>query len=664
MRDLCYKTRGEQMKKSIISKFQAFAIACSFMLTLPLSRPLAEFDYGQAEVTVSSYYGDQCREMPNLLFHKTDSRLNKYYLRINKNERRQEFLGLGGAISESAAYNIAKLNSDKQAEIYEAYYGKSGANYALTRSSIGSADFSVKQYSYNDTELPDPNLEHFNIEGDREYLLPAIKQILAKRPDVKFFAAPWAPPAFMKKSGVRRGQTGTAGLSFVDNSVLPEYYQSYANYFVKYLAAYKAEGIDVYSLSMQNESQNNPKWEATTWSTQQAIDFIGNYLGPTLEKSGFTPKLLIWDWDKGNDPMHRDGFIKYNDRILSNPQARKYIDGIAFHWYAGDVWHEIAGKPMWSEDFYSLDTIKAKYPDINLYATEGCQEKGPWVGSYEPADRYTYDILNDFEHGVKCWIDWNLVLDMDGGPTQGVVNKCHAPIMTDGTDIYYQPSYYVLKQISRTVQPGTVSLASTSDLDIPKTVVADKEGNISVLMGNVSDNYIKLEVVDENRSVTVQLKPHSLTTVKFKDDYKAEDSYEVEKVVSISPAFASASSYERNPFKNYQAKSAIDGSFRTRWASDWQDQESITFELATRSLITGIELNFECGYDASFEIQVSDDGVNFATVRHFTKGQNHERNLNLDFEPAIGKYVRMQGLARNNRYGYSIYEAKIKVATD
>ena len=191
----------------------------------------------------------------------------------------------------------------------------------------------------------------------------------------------------MKKSGVRRGQTGTAALNFINNSLNPIYYNSYADYFVKYIKAYENEGIPVYSLSMQNESQNNPKWEACTWKPEEAAKFVGGYLGPALEANNINTKLLIWDWDKGNDLMHGDGFIKYNTTVLSDKNARKYIDGIAFHWYAGDVWHEIAGKPMWSKDFYSLDEIKERFPDINLYATEACQEKGPWLGSFEPADR-------------------------------------------------------------------------------------------------------------------------------------------------------------------------------------------------------------------------------------------------------------------------------------
>lgn len=467
----------------------------------------------------------------------------------------------------------------------------------------------------------------------------------------------------MKNSGVRRGQTGTAGLNFVDNSVKPEYYKSYANYLVKYIQEYEKVGIDVYSLSMQNEAQNNPKWEAATWSTDAVIDFVGNYLGPALEENQLDPQLLIWDWDKGNDPMHHDGFVDFNTKVLSDANARKYIDGIAFHWYAGDLWHEMQGVPMWSEDFYSLDEVKAKFPDIHLYATEGCQEKGPWFGSYDPADRYIYDILNDFEHGTEAWIDWNLVLDRDGGPTQGVVNQCHAPIMLDeNNNVCYQPSYYILKQISRTVQPGTVSIKSATDMDIVKTAVLDEEGMISVMLGNVTDEEKTVTVVDADRSVDVTLKPHSLTTVKYDSNYQPDDSIDSSLPdVLVKPIAAEASSYEKNPIYNYQAESAIDDSMRTRWASDWTNQEYITFELSSRATVSGIQLKFENGYDALYDIQVSDDGKNFKTVKTVMIEEMNAPEVTVKFDPVKARYVRFQGIQRNNRYGYSIYDANILV---
>lgn len=478
-----------------------------------------EEDFAYADVTTIAKADGFDEETVQVPFTESAAAPKSKYITVDSNATGQTMLGLGGAMTESAAYNIAKLSPEKQAEIYEAYYGESGARYALTRSSIGSADFSTRSYSYDDSSKADPQLTKFSIEKDFDYIIPAIRMIQQYNPSVKFFAAPWAPPAWMKKSGKRQGGLATGGISLVNNAMDPKYYEAYANYLVKYCQEYAKAGIPVFSLSMQNEAQNNPQWECCTWTTSAVITFISNYLGPALEKNGINTKLVIWDWDKGNDTMHKDGFVKFNTTVLSNSVASKYIDGIAFHWYAGDLWHEIAGKPMWSEDFYSLDQVKAKFPNIHLYATEACQEKGSWFGSYEPAYRYIHDILNDFEHGTECFIDWNLVLDYNGGPTQGVENKCHAPIMLDQrNNICYQPSYYVMKMISRAVQPGTVHIKTDTDLSIDKTAVIDNEGYVSVLLGNTGDKAQSLTLVDGNYSLKLTLPANSLTTVRYLSD--------------------------------------------------------------------------------------------------------------------------------------------------
>lgn len=642
---------------------RAFAFLLTTLLSCSLCSPL---QLKAAMEVVSTGTGDRVKvyqtvkggaqdeRLPDMYFDTyTNTQDTKKTIRVFANDVRQEILGLGGAMTEASAYNLSLLTPEQQQTVYDAYYAADGANYSLIRSSIGSADFSIKSYSYDDSEVADPELKNFSIEKDYDYVIPALKRAFAYRPDLKLFAAPWAPPAWMKKSNVRRGQTGTAGLSLVDNSLNPDYFDAYARYFVKYLQAYQAEGLNVFSLSIQNEAQNNPKWEASTWSIADTIEFVANYLGPNLEANGLDPELLIWDWDKGNDSMHADGFINFNLGVLGDARAKKYIDGIAFHWYAGDIWHEIAGRPMWSKDFYSLDTVKAAHPDIKLYATEACQEKGPWLYSFDPADRYIYDIINDFEHGASSWIDWNILLDAEGGPTQGVVNKCHAPIMLDADlNLIFNPAYYILKRLSREIQPGTYSIRTTANFNtVEKTAVKKANGEIAVFLGNVKDYQQTVNVVDGDRLLQVSLPAHSMTTLVYEE--AAALSY-------FKPDTATASSYERNPFKNYRASQAIDADVNTRWASDWQDQESITFGLNKARTLCGINLLFECGQDAAFKIQVSQDGVNFTTVAEVARNTyRQQKNVSLNFDKVSAKYVKLQGVARNNRYGYSLYDVSL-----
>ena len=626
-------------------------------------------DLGEIRVFLTQQYGTWYEEQQALHFSKTSNWQQGDIIRVYPDSEGQTFLGIGGAMTESAAYNLSKLSYAEQERVLEAYYGDSGARFSLVRSAIGSPDFATRSYSYCDTEEPDPELINFSIAKDYDYVIPYLKRVKAYRPDALHFAAPWAPPAWMKKSGVRRGQTGTAALNLIDNSLKPEYYQSYANYFLKYLQAYEREGLPIYALSVQNEAQNNPKWEACTWTSSAMAEFIGYYLGPTLERGGYGGvEINIWDWDKGNDSMHGEGFINFNKRVLSNPVAQQYVGGIAFHWYAGDLWHEAAGTPMWSEDFYSLDSLRQAYPDVKLHATEACQEKGPWFNSFAPADRYIYDILNDFEHGVDCWIDWNLVLDKDGGPTQGVVNQCHAPVMLDEYNrVCFQPSYYIFKQISREIQPGTVHIDSTSTTDtIVKTAAKDKDGNVSLLIGNVKDYDQRVTVIDGERSVTLTVPSHGLMTLKYNTAYNADTKpvYDPTRAKEwVIPVNAYASSHEWGIRDRFRPYSAIDRNSSTRWASGWNNGEWIVFELSADCIVTGVDLNFECGADAHFVVEVSEDGYNYTQVldipRRYFRSSN--RDVCTSVTPTYGRYVRMRGIERNNRYGYSIYEAMVEV---
>lgn len=654
--------------KSILGVLLSVSLTIPPVSVLTADTAQAAGNLGEVQVFLTQQYGTWYEEQEPLAFYKTNPGQQGSIIQVFPDREGQTFLGIGGAMTESAAYNLSKLSYSEQERVLEAYYGESGARFSLVRSTIGTPDFATRSYSYCDTDEPDPDLVNFSIEKDYDYVIPYLHRVKAYRPDALHFAAPWAPPAWMKKSGVRRGQTGTAAMNFVDNSLKPEYYQSYANYFLKYLQAYEREGLPIYALSVQNEAQNNPKWEACTWTSSAMAEFIGYYLGPTLENNGYgNVEINIWDWDKGNDSMHGEGFINFNKRVLSDSAARRYVDGIAFHWYAGDLWHEIAGKPMWSEDFYSLDSVRQEFPDIKLHATEACQEKGAWFNSFEPADRYIYDILNDFEHGVDCWIDWNLVLDRNGGPTQGVVNECHAPVMLDEyNNVVFQPSYYIFKQISREIQPGTVHIDTvTNSGSIVKTAAKDADGNISLLIGNVKDYDQYLTVIDGDRSVDVMVPSHSLMTLKYHKDYEEEKLvYDPSRPSAwVRPVYARASSQEWGVRNRFQAHSAIDGSYSTRWASNWNNNEWIVFEMANRCAIIGVDLNFECGADAGFVVEVSEDGENYQTVFEVPRGyfRNTKRDVCTSTEPAYGKFVRFRGLERNNRYGYSIYEAQVLV---
>lgn len=638
-----------------------------------------------------SYFGDgekyALKKMDSLYFSKSGTWGKGNVINVLSHETDQTMIGIGGALTESAVSVINSLPSDKQQEIYDAYYDESGAEYSIVRTHIGSCDFSVGEYSYAPTETTD--LSNFSIDPDMDDIIPALKKALSYNGDIKIFAAPWAPPGWMKYSGIRYGNGDGGGInagsvSTTPNHMLPEYYPLYAKYFVEYLKAYKKEGIDFYSISLQNEAQNNPDWEACYWTIDSTIDFITNHLGPSIDTEGFQDvNLLVWDWDKQEGAIGKgDGFITFNETLLQS-SAADYIDGIAFHWYGPlDIADEIVKRPTWAvDDFKNIAYFHQNYPTKLLIATEGCQEKGPWLNSIEPAKRYVFDMINDFKVGTAGWIDWNMVLNTSGGPLHRETNYCHAPIMVDTStnDIIYNPAYYVFKHMSRTIRPNEVRVNTEStsrtyrkgdvttvfddkDYEFTKglheVAFQDKEtGRIKLIVGNISSEIQECVIREGGRYVTTAIKPYTLVT------FSIEPTANTDYHTAIHSA--AASSYEHNPIHDYSPISAIDGDIKTRWASDWKDDENITFDLGEEKDITGIDLLWENGWSNEYDILVSRDSVNWEAAQ-LVKGNQMDiyeidgmHPTTINFSPVSGRYIMLKGIKRNQSYGYSLYEVQI-----
>lgn len=248
---------------------------------------------------------------------------------VNPNKTFQSFLGIGGAITDASAEVFAKLPADKQRELLEAYYSKEkGIGYTLARTTIHSSDFSSGSYTY--IAEGDRDLKTFSVEHDKQFRIPLIKRAMeAAGGNLTLYASPWSPPAFMKsnKDMLKGGK------------LLPEFYQPWANYFVKFIKAYEKEGIPVWGLTIQNEPMATQRWESCIFTAEEERDFLKNNLGPTLAKQGLgSKKIIVWD-------HNRDLITQRVDTILADPNAAKYVWGIGYHWYEnwsvlGDLWSE------------------------------------------------------------------------------------------------------------------------------------------------------------------------------------------------------------------------------------------------------------------------------------------------------------------------------------
>lgn len=388
---------------------------------------------------------------------------------VNPNKRFQTFIGIGGAITDASAEVFAKLSKEKQQELLAAYYGEDGINYTLMRTSIHSCDFASGSFTY--IEEGDQELKTFNIDHDRQYRLPMIKQAIEKAGgSMLFYASPWSPPAFMKdNNNMLQG-----------GKLLPDYYDAWARYYAKFIKAYEAEGIPVWGITIQNEPMAVQRWESCIYTAEEERDFLKNHLGPVLDAEGLGDKnIVVWD-------HNRDLITHRANTIMDDPEAAKYAWGTGFHWY--ETWR--GGEPM----FDNLQKIQEAYPDKKLLFTEGCNEGfDPAKYQHWPnAERYGHSMINDFNRGTVGWTDWNILLDETGGPNH-VGNLCFAPIHADTRidSLVYTPSYYYIGHFSKFIRPGAKRVSTVSSVSFLESTsfINENEKMVTVVM-NRSDQAI------------------------------------------------------------------------------------------------------------------------------------------------------------------------------
>jgi glucosylceramidase len=227
----------------------------------------------------------------------------------------------------------------------------------------------------------------------------------------------------------------------------PEYRAAWAEYYCRYVRAYEQEGVPIWGLSVQNEPEAVQVWESCLYTGEEERDFVRDYLGPALHANGLGDlRLLIWD-------HNRDVMVQRASAVLSDPAAAQYVWGTAFHWYVVDR-------------FDNVQLVHDAFPDKKLLFTEGTQEGGPHLGEWSMAERYARSMINDLNRWTVGWIDWNLLLDITGGPNH-VGNLCSAPILADTAtgELHYQSSYYAIGHFSRFVQPGAQRILCATSHD-------------------------------------------------------------------------------------------------------------------------------------------------------------------------------------------------------
>lgn len=410
-------------------------------------------------------------------------------LKVYPKEKRQEILGFGGAFTEASAYTWSKMSEENKTKLLELYFGEKGNGYNFCRTHIQSCDFSLGNRSYveeNDTELAT-----FTIEGDFEYQIPFIKEALKLNKDIEFLASPWSPPPFMKTNK----EMNHGG------KLIEEYYDAWAGIFVKYIQAYANEGIVIKRVTIQNEPNAVQTWDSCQFTGEEERKFACDHLRKKLDEAGLTyVRINCWDHNK-------DLIVERCEETFSDEQALKDISGIAFHWYTGD-------------HFEALQCIRDKYPDKELIFTEGCVEysKFATAGQSQNAEMYAHDIIGNLNAGMNGYIDWNLILDENGGPNH-VGNFCDAPVMCDTTKdtVDVKLSFYYIGHFSRFVKPGAKRILVsryTDKLDCCGFVNPD--GEVVVVVLNKTDEAQSFEIMVEGKTCAIETSAHSIVTACWK----------------------------------------------------------------------------------------------------------------------------------------------------
>ena len=411
----------------------------------------------------------------------------------------QTMEGMGGAFTESSAYNYSLLTPAQKEEFLQAHFGAEGLAYNFGRTHIASCDFSLDIYTH--VQDGDKDLSTFSLDRDRKYIIPLIRD--AQRytgKELMLFASPWSPPAYMKDNE-----------SPVKGGCLKEEYKAlWAKYYCRYIKEMEKEGISIFAISVQNEPKALQTWESCSYTARQEAEFIEHYLAPTLDAEGLSHiKIIIWDHNKE----------RVYDRArdtLASPAVNERVWAVGHHWYSGDHFealrlvHEQLGKTLISSEICAI--IDEDTCDV--------------------AERYGIEICEDFNNYTAMFCDWNLLLDENGGPYhnrnkppkvqpdgrifENKAKGCLSPVLYDSRShqLRFTPIYHYIKHFSKYIHRGAVRVATTNhDHRLHSTAFVNPDGQLVLVVINPTDEGQLTVIRHKDQCTHAEMEPHSIITV-------------------------------------------------------------------------------------------------------------------------------------------------------
>lgn len=371
------------------------------------------------------------------------------------------FEGIGGAVTDSAAYIYSLMSEEQKKELIKSYFSSEEMKYGIVRVHMDSCDFSMELYEAM-SDPKDTELKSFSFERTEKYIMPMLEDVKKEVGDnLKLMLAPWTPPAFMKTNKSRLN----------GGSIKPEYRKFWAEYLCRYIKEFEDRGYEVQRISLQNEPKAVQTWDSCVYTAEEEKEFLRDFMYPVLKAHGLD-KIEVFIWDHNKERAYERACA------IIDEETKDMVSGVACHWYSGD-------------HFENLEFLKKRYPELKLIISESCIEYSKFEASDEKvnAGRLSHEIIGDLNHGITAFYDWNLLLDEMGGPNH-VGNYCQAPFLYDTKEKKLMPQLLQkhFYHFSHFIEKGAKRIGFsryTADLDI--TAYKNPDGRIVFVLLNRTD---------------------------------------------------------------------------------------------------------------------------------------------------------------------------------
>lgn len=425
-------------------------------------------------------------ERQNEVLHFTKAAAQDPAIDVDGQRKYQPIDGFGYALTGGSAQHLIRMEPAHRAALLRELFSTMGNGIGVSylRLSIGASDLNDHVFSYDDVPPgeTDPEMAKFSLGPDRADVIPVMKEILEISPGIRILGSPWSAPAWMKTNNSVKG-----------GKLKPEYYDAYAEYFVRYIAAMKAEGIRIDAITIQNEPLNEKNTPSMQMLAPEQAAFIKNHLGPAFRRAGITTKIILYD--------HNCDVPEYAVSILDDPEARKYVDGSGFHLYGGKI--------------EAMSEVHKAYPGKNLYFTEqmvtGPVETRPAVNVGNPVRRLIIGATRNWSRNV---ILWNLAADSKNQPhtDNGGCTMCQGAITIDGNTVTRNVAYYALAHASRLVRPGSVRIESSGPESLANVAFEAPGGKTVLIVVNSGQAEQRFQIRWRGKAASAALKAGAVAT--------------------------------------------------------------------------------------------------------------------------------------------------------